>query len=187
MQYSADWPRPHQSGSNASAGQGSLAKLSSANSQPTAQLDADNRYTPGAYPFASINTLASIADASSVNAPAKPSISQPADICPIIKHIPRSARQHIATELSSALSQCSDPDDVSNWSTLLEFGSVTLRAPLRADRRHSLAYVLNKRSISTYRAPPVTARRPAPAVTNIAMRFIQQSSVLFTEDPCCPM
>ena len=91
--------------------------------------------------------MASKANISNVVGP-QPAVSHPAYTGPIIKHIPRSARQHIAAELSSVLSLiCSKPDDVSNWSTLLEFGSVILRAPPRAGRRHNLASVLNKRSI----------------------------------------
>ena len=70
---------------------------------------------------------------------AQSSVSHPTYVGPIIKHIPRSARQHIASELSSVLSNiCSNPDDVSNWSTLLEFGTVMLRAPPRAGHRHNL-------------------------------------------------
>ncbi len=98
--------------------------------------------------FASISTLASIANISNAEGSAQPSVSHPTYTGPIIKHIPRSARQHIAAELSTVLSHiCSKPDDVSNWSTLLEFGSVMLRAPPRAGRRHNLASVLNKRSV----------------------------------------
>ena len=128
------------------------AQLSLAGSQSTAQLNADIVVsTSGATPpLASISTLASTADTSRANGPAQPSLSHPADRGPIINHIPRSARQHIAAELSSVLSHvCSNPADVSNWSTLFEFGSVMLHAPPRAGRRHNLVSVLNKRSILT--------------------------------------
>ena len=120
------------------------AQLSSA-----AQLNADSHSTSGAASqFASISTLASIANISNAEGSAQPSVSHPTYTGPIIKHIPRSARQHIAAELSTVLSHiCSKPDDLSNWSTLLEFGSVMLRAPPRAGRRHNLASVLNKRSV----------------------------------------
>ena len=140
---------------NAPTGQGSQiqpdAQLGLAGSQSTAQLNAVILSTSETTtPLASISTLSSTADTSRANGPAQPSVSHPADRGPIIKHIPRSARQHIAAELSSVLSHiCSNPADVSNWSTLLEFGSVMLHAPPRAGRRHNLASVLNKRSILT--------------------------------------
>ena len=143
------WQRPQQP-SFAKSGQ-SPAQLSSA-----AQHNVDSHSTSGAASqFASISTLASIANISNVEGSAQPSVSHPTYTGPIIKHIPRSARQHIAAELSTVLSHiCSKPDDVSNWSTLLEFGSVMLRAPPRAGRRHNLASVLNKRSVfSTQTAP----------------------------------
>jgi len=59
---------------------------------------------------------------------------------PIIKHIPRSSRQHIAAELFSVLHHInSNLDDVSNWSALLEFGSIMLHASPRAGRHHALS------------------------------------------------
>jgi hypothetical protein len=102
-------------------------------------------------PLASITTLASTTAASDSSSPTiQPSTCHPTYTGPVIKHIPRSARQHIAAELSSVLHHInSNPDDVSNWSTLLEFGSTMLRAPPRAGRRHNLASLLNKRSMSS--------------------------------------
>jgi len=104
----------------------------------------------GTPPLASITTQASTTTATDRSTPTtQPSICHPTYTGPIIKHIPRSARQHIAAELSSVLHHIiSNPDDVSNWSTLLEFGSTMLRAPPRAGRRHNLASLLNKRSMS---------------------------------------
>jgi hypothetical protein len=76
-------------------------------------------------PFVSISSLASTtADTNSSTPAGQSSMCHPTYTGPIIKHIPRSARQHIAAELSSVLSHiCSNPDDITNWSTLLEFGS----------------------------------------------------------------
>jgi hypothetical protein len=69
---------------------------------------------------------------------------------PIIKHIPRSARPHITTELVNTINQViSNPEDPSVWSSLLEFGPAMLHAPPRTGRRHNLATVLMKRSTSS--------------------------------------
>jgi len=43
--------------------------------------------------------------------------------------------------------QICNPDDVSNCSELIEFGSTMLRSPPRAGRRHNLTSSLNRRSI----------------------------------------
>jgi hypothetical protein len=75
--------------------------------------------------------------------------------------------QGFAAELTSVLSHiCSNPDDVSNWSTLLEFGSFMLRAPPRAGRRHNLASVLNKRSVSSTQSSPFPSQQAADRQRN---------------------
>ena len=84
-----------------------------------------------------------------------PSVAHPLLAAPIVKHIPRSARQHIAAELSSVLSQiCSKSDNITNWSTLLNFGQTMLWVPPRGGYRHNLASDVNKRSISSAHADP---------------------------------
>jgi hypothetical protein len=99
---------------HASTSQGSQiqsnSQFSAAGGQSTAQLKADILSTSSAAPpLANINTLASTTDTSSANGSVQPSVSHPACRGPIIKHIPRSARQHIAAELSSVLSHiCSN-------------------------------------------------------------------------------
>ena len=77
-------------------------------------------------------------------------ISHPSYTGPIIKHIPRSTRPHIATELTATINNVNhNPDDPSSWSALLEFGSTMLYAPARTGRRHNLASVLKKRCTSS--------------------------------------
>jgi hypothetical protein len=76
------------------------SQLRAAGGQSTTQLNADILSTcSAAPPFASISTLASTADTSSANPSVQPSMSHPTFRGHIIKHIPRSARQHIAAEL----------------------------------------------------------------------------------------
>jgi len=93
----------------------------------------------------------SSADPFNITTPATPRlISHPSYTGPIIKHIPRSARPHIATELTVTINNViHNPDDPSSWSALLEFGSTMLYAPARTGRRHNLASVLKKRSASS--------------------------------------
>ena len=80
--------------------------------------------------------------------PVGSSISHSVYSGPIVKHIPRSARPHIATELVSVLDNIlSDPDDITQWALLLAFGPIMLRAPPRTGRRHNLATTLIKRDI----------------------------------------
>lgn len=80
-------------------------------------------------------------------APPSHSISHPMPGVPLIKHIPRSARPHIARELTSVLNCItSNPDDPTNWSSLLSFGPNMLHAPPRTGRRHNLASTLMKRT-----------------------------------------
>ena len=70
-----------------------------------------------ALPYASVSTLASPADTnSSTLAVQSPPVSHPSFTGPIVKHIPRSVRQHIAAELSSVITHiCSNPDDTTNY------------------------------------------------------------------------
>ena len=134
---------------NAPLSQGSQAQTqpSPAGGHQTTQIITDIPSTDGSAPLlASISTLASTADTN--HGCSNSSVSHSAYSGPIIKHIPRSARSHIATELTSVLTHiCSKPDEVSNWATLLEFGPIMLHAPPRAGRRHNLAACLNKRNI----------------------------------------
>jgi hypothetical protein len=76
-------------------------------------------------------------------------ITHPSYTGPIIKNIPRSARPHIATELTTTINNViHNPDNPSNWSYLLAFSSTMLFAPSRTGRRHNLASVLKKRNVS---------------------------------------
>ncbi len=106
-------------------------------------------------------TCAAISDSNAISTTDTPahtlqhSIGHPIFRGPIIKHIPRSARSHIARELNSILHQIvSHPDDPEYWSALLSFGPSMLQAPPRSGRRHNLTSVLLKRTFSS--SPPCT-------------------------------
>jgi hypothetical protein len=74
-------------------------------------------------------------------------ISHPACTGPIIKHIPRSARPHIATELTITTNNViHNPDDPSNSASI---GSTMLHASSRTGRRYNLASALKKRNVSS--------------------------------------
>ena len=103
------------------------------------------------------------------------SISHPSYHGQIIKHIPRSARPHIASELTTVLNKItSNPDDPTCWSSLLEFGPTMLRAPPRSGRRHSLATMLLKRAMSS----------PPSDTNNYVHVNIQQRATKTTDDQC---
>ena len=78
-------------------------------------------------------------------------IWSPAD-CPLIKHIPKSARSACASHLSSILrSVSSQPESESSWLDLFDWGNSTLQPPKRSGKRHNLAPTVSKR-ISAYSA-----------------------------------
>jgi hypothetical protein len=91
--------------------------------------------------------------------------SQPIRCCQIIKHIPRSARPHMAAELSSVINDViANHKDPTHWSSLLECGPRMFHAPPRTGRRHSLANELMKRSMSSTQLEAGTVKsrhRPA--------------------------
>ena len=91
------------------------------------------------------------ADAPSNSATPMSSADRLKHVCsyPTIKHIPRSARPHCARQLSSAISAVlADPDNTDKWQTLLCYSSIMLAAPPRAGRRHNIAAVLKRRSMT---------------------------------------
>lgn len=76
-----------------------------------------------------------------------------ADLRPVanvIKHIPRSARAHCASELTEVISTVlREPESTDAWSTFLNYSSTVLSAPRRSGRRHNLASLIRKRSAFT--------------------------------------
>jgi len=77
-------------------------------------------------------------------------IWSPAD-CPLIKHIPMSARSACTSHLSSILrSVSSQPESESSWLDLFDWGDSILQ-PQRSGKRHNLASTVKKR-ISAYSA-----------------------------------
>ena len=79
-------------------------------------------------------------------------VSHPNTHGPLIKHIPRSARPHIAAELVSVLNKViSDPDDPTNWSTLFSFGPVMLEAPPRSIRTATQIGIVTNETYRTFR------------------------------------
>jgi hypothetical protein len=67
----------------------------------------------------------------------------------IIKHIPKSARQHCASQLKTVLNNITnDPTDLRAWSNLLNFGNTMLLAPPRGGKKHNLTSLLKARSIT---------------------------------------
>ena len=84
------------------------------------------------------------------------------DVGSIIKHIPRSARGHCASELTSSLSKIvAAPASVDAWHVLLNFSSTMLTAPRRAGRKHHITSLLQKRS-----ATDVVQPRDYPSKTS---------------------
>ena len=75
----------------------------------------------------------------------------------VIKHVPRSARPHCASQLTAVINKVvADFKNISAWSHLLQYGQMMLLAPPRAGRRHNLANVLKKRSTDNLSdSPPV--------------------------------
>lgn len=65
----------------------------------------------------------------------------------IIKHIPKSSRQHCATQLRILLDDVvSNPDNIDAWIRLLNYGNIMLIAPPRRGKKHNLTSIINKRS-----------------------------------------
>ena len=78
-------------------------------------------------------------------------IRSPADVR-LIKHIPKSARSSCASHLSSVLRKVvSNPNSVSNWLEVLNWGNTVLHPPKRSGRRHNLSNTIKHR-ISSYTA-----------------------------------
>ena len=68
---------------------------------------------------------------------------------PIIKHIPKSARNVCAILLSDILQQIiHDCNNVNAWSLLLNFGAVVLAKPSSSDQHTSLSTIIKKRVIN---------------------------------------
>ena len=68
----------------------------------------------------------------------------------IIKHIPRSARPHCATQLTAAIKKITaQPEDSTTWSRLLNYGEQILQAPARSGHKHNVANAMKKRTMDT--------------------------------------
>jgi hypothetical protein len=66
---------------------------------------------------------------------------------PTIKHIPKSARPACGNLLSKTLNKITaNPDEISSWSALLNFGKQILLQPARTGKRHNLASIVKKRT-----------------------------------------
>jgi len=88
-----------------------------------------------------------------------PLFSHPTVDFPIIKHIPKSARPSCCTHLTSVLNDiCRAPNEIPNWSKLLDFGRAVLRKPARGGKRHNLTSLIKKRTDE----PTTPASTPSP-------------------------
>lgn len=64
----------------------------------------------------------------------------------IIKHIPKSARHHCASQLKSVIDNIvSKPEDLHAWSNLFNFGNTMLLAPPRGGKKHNLTSIIKNR------------------------------------------
>lgn len=83
---------------------------------------------------------------------------------PIIKHVPKSARHHCASQLTATLNCITNkPTDLKAWSRLFNFGNTMLLAPPRGGKKHNLTSLLKGRlATDDYAASarPTTKRRP---------------------------
>ena len=83
-------------------------------------------------------------------------IEHPTKRGPIIKHIPKSARQHCASELKSMLDNINNnPNDMTAWSKLLNYGNSMLLAPARGGKKRNLTSILKARSVTDHLPDPV--------------------------------
>jgi len=99
-------------------------------------------------PSVDINSSAAAASQSSLPPSA---VWSPADAT-LVKHIPKFARSSCASHLASLLRKVvSNPDTVSNWIKLFNWGSTVLHPSKRDRRRHSLSKTI-KQQISLYAA-----------------------------------
>ena len=56
-----------------------------------------------------------------------------------MKHIPKSARQHCAAQLTILLNNVTrENNDTNSWRRLLNFANIMLLATLRGDKKHNL-------------------------------------------------
>ena len=64
----------------------------------------------------------------------------------VLKHVPKAARSSCNAKLSSIISDiCNQPEDLSKWNKLLNFGCDILRKPARGGRRHNIGeFILNR-------------------------------------------
>ena len=78
---------------------------------------------------------------------ALPRFAHPWLNAPTIKHIPKSARPACGNLLSKSLDKIiAKPDEISSWSSLLNFGKQILLQPARTGKRHNLASIIKKRT-----------------------------------------
>jgi len=78
----------------------------------------------------------------------------------IIKHIPRSARSHCAVQLITTIKEIiAQPEDVTMWSQLLNYGEKLLLVPPRYGRKHNIAFnVVKKRKMDA--TPTAAVHKP---------------------------
>jgi len=77
----------------------------------------------------------------------------------IIKHIPRSARPHCAAQLITTIKEViAQPEDVTMWSRLLNYGEKLLLVPPRSGRKHNIANVVKKRTMDA--TPTAAVHKP---------------------------
>jgi len=66
----------------------------------------------------------------------------------LIRHIPKGARPSTCKLLTNIINLViSDPMSLSNWQSLLTFGSIILEQPVRGGRRHNLTSTVKKRVV----------------------------------------
>ena len=66
-----------------------------------------------------------------------------------IKHIPKSARQHCAAQLTILLNNLTrENNDTDSWRRLLNFGNIMLLAPPRGDKKHNLTAIIKSRLVT---------------------------------------
>jgi hypothetical protein len=76
-----------------------------------------------------------------------PKLTHPRLNAPTIKHIPKSARPACGNLLSKLLDKVTaNPNEISAWSSLLNFGKHVLLQPERTGKRHNLASIIKKRT-----------------------------------------
>jgi len=112
--------------------------------------------------------------------PHQPIVDHPNLSGNIIKHIPRSARPHCATQLTAVIKKiAAQPDDTTAWSRLLNYGKQLLLVPPRAGRKHNVANILKKRTVDTFSTSTTAAHQPSrpPATASVDDRQALSAAV----------